>query len=75
MTILYTVDYARSTEYLRNYDLIEQYFSLVPHNDTSRQIMKPLEYLIDFDNFLLPFNIPTQMVKLLTVTKYFSLHL
>ena len=67
MTNLYTIDYSKITGYLRNYDPIKQYFCLLPHNDTSRPLIVPQEYLIHFDDFLLPCNIPTQIVKPLTV--------
>ena len=70
MTHLYTTDHARITGYLRNYDPIKQTFSVLPYNDTSRSLIVPQEYLIQFDDFLLPCNIPTQIVKLLTVIKH-----
>ena len=66
MTTLYTIDHSKITGYLRNYDPIKQYFCLLPHNDTSRV----QEFLIHFDDFLLPCNIPTQIVKPLTVVKH-----
>ena len=47
-----------------------QYFCLLPHNDTSRPLIVSHEYLIHFDDFLLPCNIPTQIVKFLTVIKH-----
>ena len=70
MTNLYTVDYSKTTGCLRNYDPIEQYFWLLPHNDTSRPLIVPQEYLIHFDDFLLPCSIPTQIVKPLSVIKH-----
>ena len=42
----------------------------LPHNDTSGLLIVSLEYLIHFDDFLLPCNIPTQTVKPLTVNKH-----
>ena len=70
MTNLYTVDHARITGYLRNYDPIKQCFCLLTFNDTSRPLIVPQEYLIRFDNFLLPCIIPTQILKILTVIKH-----
>ena len=70
MTHLYTIDHARITGYLRNYDPIKQNFCLLIYNDTSRPLFVPQEYLINFDDFLLPCNILTQIVKPLTVIKY-----
>ena len=70
MTNLYTIDHSKITGYLRNYDPIKQYFCLLPHNDISRPLIVPQEYLIHFDDFLLPCNIPTQVVKPLTVIKH-----
>ena len=70
MTNLYTVDHSKITGYLRKYDPIKQCFCLLPHNDTSRPLIVPQEYLIHFDDFLLPCNIPTQIVKPLTVIKH-----
>ena len=70
MTHLYTIDHSQIPGYLRNYDLIKQYFCLLPYNDTSRPFIVPQEYLIHFDDFLLPCNIPTQLVKPLTVIKH-----
>ena len=70
MTNLYTIDHSKITGYLRNYDPIKQYFCLLPHNDTSRPLIVPQEYLIHFDDLLLPCNIPTQIVKPLTVFKH-----
>ena len=70
MTNLYTIDYSRITGYLRNYDPIKQYFCLLPFNDTSGPLIVPQKYLIHFDVFLLPCNIPTQIVKPLTVIKH-----
>ena len=40
------------------------------HNDTSRPLIVPQEYLIHFDDVLLPCNNPTQIVKTLTVIKH-----
>ena len=68
MTHLYRIDNARVTGNLRNYDPIKQYFCLLPYNDTSRPLIVPREYL--FDDFLLPCNISTQIVKPLTVIKH-----
>ena len=70
MTFLYTIDHAHITGYLRNYDSIKQYFWLLPFNDTSRPLIVPQEYIILFDNFSLPCNVPTQIVKPLTVIKH-----
>ena len=70
MTNMYTLDHSRITGYLRNYDPIKQYVCLLPFNDASRQLIVPQEKLIHFDDFLLPCNIPTQIVKPLTVIKH-----
>ena len=70
MTHLYTLDHSRITGYLRNYDPIKQYFCLLPYNDTSRPINDPQDYLIHFDDFLLPCNVPTILAKPLTVIKH-----
>ena len=70
MTNLYTLDHSCITGYLRNYDFLKQYFCLLPYNNTSRPLIVPQEYLIHFDDFLLPCNIPTQIVKPLTVIKH-----
>ena len=70
MTNLYTIDHARITGCLRNYDPIKQYFCLLPFNDTSRPHIVPQEYLIHFGHFLVPCNTPTQIVKPLTVIKH-----
>ena len=70
MTNLYTLDHSCITGYLRKYDPIKQYFCLLPYNNTSRSLSVPQEYLIHFDDFLLPCNIPTQIVKPLTVIKH-----
>ena len=70
MPHLYTIDHSRITGYLRNYDTIKQYICLLPYNDTSRPFIVTQEYLIHFDDFLLPCNIPTQIVKPLTVIKH-----
>ena len=70
MTNMYKVDHSCITGYLRNYDPLKQYFCLLPYNNTSRPLIVPQEYLIHFDDFLLPCNIPTQIVKPLTVIKH-----
>ena len=70
MTNMYTLDHSCITGYLRNYDPIRQYFCLLPYNNTSRPRIVPQEYLIHYDDFLLPCNIPTQIVKPLTVIKH-----
>ena len=70
MTYLCTLDHSCIPGYLRNYDPIKQYFCLLPYNNTSRPLIVPQEYLIHFDDFLLPCNIPTQIVKPLTVIKH-----
>ena len=70
MTNLYTLDHSCITGYLRNYDPIKQYYCLLPYNNTSRPLIVPQEYLIHFDDFLLPCNVPTQIVKPLTVIKH-----
>ena len=70
MTDLFTLDHSCITGYLRIYDPIKQYFCLLPYNNTSRPLIVPQEYLIHFDEFLLPCNIPTQIVKPLTVIKH-----
>ena len=70
MTNMYTLDHSCITGYLRNYDPIKQYFCLHPYNNTSRPFIVPQEYLIHYDDFLLPCNIPTQIVKPLTVIKH-----
>ena len=67
---MYTLDHSFITGYLRNYDPIKQYFCLLPYNNTSRPIIVPQEYLIHYDDFLLPCNLPTQIVKPLTVIKH-----
>ena len=72
MTNLYTLDHPCITGYLRNYDPIKQYFCFLPYNNTSRPLIVPQEYLIHFDDFLLPCNIPTHIVKPLTVIKHFD---
>ena len=54
MTNLYTIDHSKITRYLRNYDPVKQCFCLLPNNDTSRPLIVPQEYLIHFDDFLLP---------------------
>ena len=70
MTNMYTLDHSCITGYLRNYDPIKQYFCLLPYNNTSRPLIVPQEYLIHYDDFLLPCNIPTQIVKPLNVNKH-----
>ena len=74
MTNMYTLDHSCLTGYLRNYDPIKQYFCLLPYNNTSCPLIVPQEYLIHYDDFLLPCNIPTQIVKPLNVNKHL-LHL
>ena len=69
-TNIYTLDHSCITGYLRNYDPIKQYYFLLPYNNTSRPLNVPQEYLIHFDDFLLPCNVPTQIVKPLTVIKH-----
>ena len=59
--------------YLRNYDPIKQYFCLLPYNNTSRPLIVPQEYLIHYDDFLLPCNIPTQIVKPTQATSTFGI--
>ena len=70
MTHLYTIDHSRITGYLRNFDHIKQDTCLLPYIDTSRRITVPQEYLIHFDDFLLPCNVPTIIAKPLTVIKH-----
>ena len=70
MTNIYTLDHSCITGYLRNYDPIKQYYCLLPYTNTSRPLILPLEYLVHFDDFLLPCNVPTQIVKHLTVIKH-----
>ena len=70
MTNIYTLDHSCITGYLRNYDPIKQYHCLLPYNNTSRPIIVPQEYLIQFDDFLLPCNVPTPIVKPLPVVKH-----
>ena len=70
MTNLYTIGHSKTTGYLRYYDPIKKYFCLLPHNETSRPLIVPQEYLIRFDDFLLHCNIPTQIVKPLAVIKH-----
>ena len=67
---MYTLDHSCITGYLRNYDPIKQYFCLLPYNNTSCPLIVLQEYLIHFDDFLWPCNIPTQIVKPLTVIKH-----
>ena len=69
MTFLKTIDHSKVTGYLRNYDPIKQYFCLLPHNHTFRPQIVPQENLVHFDDLLLPCNIPTLIVKPLTVFK------
>ena len=70
MTNIYTFDHSYITGYLRNYDPTKQYFCLLPYNNTSRPLIVPQEHLIHYDDFMLPCNIPTQIVKPLTVFKH-----
>ena len=70
MTNMYIIDHSCKTGYRRIYDTIKQYFCLLPYNITSRPLFVPQEYLIQYDEFLLPCNIPTQIVKPLTVIKH-----
>ena len=72
MTNLYTIDHSKHTGYLRNIDPIKQYFCSLPHNDTSRPLKVPREYLEHFDDFLLPCNNPTVLVKPPTVFKHLA---
>ena len=69
MKNVYTIDHSKRTGYLRNYDPIKQYFCLFPHNDTYRPLI-PQENLIHFDDFVLPCNIPLQIVKHLNVIEH-----
>ena len=70
MTNIYTVDHSCITGYLRNFDPIEQYYCLLPYDNTSRPLIVPQGYLIHFDDILLPCNVPTQIVKPVTVIKH-----
>ena len=70
MTNMYTLDHSCITGYLRNYDSIKHDFCLLSYNNTSRPRIVPQEHLIYFDDFLLPCNIPTQIVKPLTNVKH-----
>ena len=70
MTNLYTNDHSRNTSYLRKYDPIKQFFCLPPYNDKSRLIVVLQENLVHFDDSLLPCNIPTTIVKTLTVIQH-----
>ena len=70
MTNIYTLDHSCIRGYLRNNDPIKQYYCLLPYNNTSHPLIVPQEYLIHFDDFLLPCNVPTQIVKPLTVIKH-----
>ena len=70
MTNMYTIDHSCITGYLRNYDPIKQYYCLLPYNNTSRPLIVPQEHLIQFNDFLLSCNIPTQLVKPLAVIKH-----
>ena len=70
MTSMYTLDHSCITGKLRNYDPIKQYYCLLPYNNTSRPLIVPQEYLLHFDGFLLPCNVPTQIVKPLAVFKH-----
>ena len=62
MTNLYTTDHSKIPGYLRNHDPLKEFF-LLPHNEESRPLIVPQEYLSHFDDNLLPCNIPTQIVK------------
>ena len=70
MTNLSLLDYSKVTGYLRNYDPIKQDFRLLPHNDTSRPLIVPQEYLMHYDDVLLPCSIPSQIVYPLAVFKH-----
>ena len=70
MTNMYTLSQSGITGYLRNFDSLKQYFCLLPYKNTSRPLIVPQEYLIHFDDFLMPCNIPAQIVKPLTVIKH-----
>ena len=70
MTHLYTIDHSKIIGYLRNYDPIKQYYCLLPLNNTSGPLIVPQEFLIHYDDLLLPCNIPTQIVKPLAVIKH-----
>ena len=63
MTNMYTLDHSCLTGYLRNYDPRKQYFCLLPYINNSPPVIVPQEYLIHFDDSLLPCNIPTQIGK------------
>ena len=72
MTNLYKIDHSRIdhiTSFLRNYDPIKEYFCLLSHNDTSRPLIVPQEYLLHLDDFLLPCDIPNTIVQPPTVIK------
>ena len=68
LTHLYTIDHARITGYRRNYDPFKQYLCLLPYGDTSWPRIVPQDF--HFDDFLLPCNIPIQIIKPLTLTKH-----
>ena len=70
MTNMYALEHPFITRYLRNYGPTKQFFCFLPYNNTSRPLIVPQEYLIHFDDFLLLCNIPTQIVKHLTVIKH-----
>ena len=70
MTNIYTLDHSCITGYLCNYDPIKQYYCLLPYSNTSRPLIVPQEHHIHFDDFLLPCNVPTQIVKPLIVIKH-----
>ena len=70
MTKIYTLDHSCITGYLRNYDPIKQYYCSLTYNNTSRPLIVPQEYLLHFDDLLLPCNVPTHIVKPLTVFKH-----
>ena len=63
LTNMYTLDHSCIKGYFRNYDHIDHYFCLLLYNNTSRPLIVPQGYLIHF-------NIPTQIVKPLTVFKH-----
>ena len=70
MTNMCNLDHSCITGCLQNYDPIKQYYYLLPYNNTPGPLIVPQEYRIHFDEFLLPCNVPTQIVKPLTVIKH-----
>ena len=70
MTNIYTLDHSCITGYLPNYDPTKQYYCLLPYNNISRPLIVPQEYFIHFNDFLLPCNVPTPIVKPLTAVKH-----